>query len=322
MKAIRFKAVGGPEVLSLEEVTLPPPAAGQLRVRHKAVGVNFIDIYHRKGVYKIPLPSGLGLEASGIVEDIGEGVKGFSSGDRVAYCSGLGAYAESTNIAADKLIRLPDSVGDDIAAAVLLKGLTAQYLLKRTYPVKPGTMILYHSAAGGVGQIACQWAKHLGAIVIGTVGNERKVEAAKRAGCDHVVITRLRHIVPHVRELTQGKGVDVVYDSVGEDTFEASLDCLKPRGMLVSFGNASGTVPPVDPMVLSNKGSLFFTRPKLADYIATHEEMQQAADDLFAVLESGAVKVAPPKTYPLADAAKAHADLESRRTMGQLVLIP
>lgn len=322
MKAVRIRSVGGPEVIAFEDVTLAAPAPGHLRVRHTAIGVNFIDIYHRKGVYKLALPAGLGLEAAGIVEEIGQGVTGFSPGERVAYCSGHGAYAEAANIGADKVVKLPDSVGNEMAAAVLLKGLTAQYLVNRTYQVKPGTLILYHAVAGGVGQLACQWAKHLGATVIGTVGSERKVEAAKRVGCDHVVISRLGHVLAHIRELTGGKGVDVVYDSVGKDTFEISLDSLKPRGLFVSFGNASGTVPPVDPMVLSQKGSLFFTRPTLAHYTANHAELQAAADDLFAVLESGAVKVAPPKTYPLADAAKAHADLESRATMGSLVLIP
>jgi NADPH2:quinone reductase len=291
-------------------------------VRHKAIGVNFIDTYHRSGLYPLPLPSGLGSEAAGVVEAVGSGVTGFKPGERVGYCSGgIGAYAEANNVGQDRLVKLPDGISDEVAAAALLKGMTAQYLLRRTYRVSPGETILFHSAAGGVGMIGCQWAKHLGVSVIGTVGSEAKVALAKASGCAHVLLLSADW-KKRVREITGGAGVPVVYDSVGKDTFEASLDCLKPRGMMVSFGNSSGAVPPYPPAILSQKGSLFLTRPTLFHYIATAKEVQDTADDLFAVLLSGAVKVAVNQRYALKDAAKAQDALTGRKTTGATVLVP
>jgi NADPH2:quinone reductase len=323
MKAIRFEATGGASVLALKDIELPPLADNQIRIRHSAIGINFIDIYHRKGLYPVPLPSGLGLEAAGIVVAKGAKVSHLKEGDRVGYCSGpIGAYAEDANVPADRVVAIPSSIPDDIAAAVMLKGMTAQYLLKRTYPVKRGETILFHAAAGGVGQIACQWAKHLGATVIGTVGNVDKIGQAKTNGCDHVIVPKTDDIAKRVRELTGGKGVPVVYDSVGKDTVMASLDSLSVRGLFVTFGNASGPVPPLEPALLSQKGSLYMTRPTLFHYTTTKEELQETANDLFAVLASGAVRVAKPTKYPLAEAAKAQSDLESRKTTGSLVLIP
>ena len=321
-KAIRFQKTGGPEVLEYVDYDLPPPAKGQVRVKAKAVGVNFIDIYHRTGLYPLPLPSGLGSEAAGVVEALGEGVSNFKPGDRVGYCSGgLGAYAEANNVGADRLVKLPDGVSDEIAAAAMLKGMTAQYLLRRTYRVQPGDTILIHSAAGGVGLIACQWAKHLGAHVIGTVGSQAKAELARENGCEHVLLLS-DDWKKQVREITGGVGVPVVYDSVGKDTFEASLDCLRPRGLMVSFGNSSGPVPPFPPAQLAAKGSLFLTRPVLFHYVATPKELQETADDLFQVMQSGAVKVTVNQRYALKDAAQAQTDLAGRKTTGATVLIP
>jgi NADPH:quinone reductase len=323
MKAIRFHQTGGPEVLVVEDLELPSPAAGQVRVRHTAIGVNFIDTYHRSGLYPLPLPSGLGMEAAGIVDALGPGVSRFEIGERVAYCVGtLGAYAEANNVAADRLVRLPANIGDEEAAAALLKGLTAQYLLKRTYAVKPGETILFHAAAGGVGLIACQWAKHLGITVIGSVGSDEKIALAEANGCAHVVNTRGDDWVARVRDLTAGKHVPVVYDSIGKDTFTGSLDCLAVRGMMVSFGNSSGAVPAFEPGLLSAKGSLYLTRPTLASYARTPEELQETADDLFAVISSGAVKIAIHQRFALADARKAHEALHSRATTGATILIP
>jgi NADPH:quinone reductase len=323
MKAIRIEATGGHSVLALKDIKLPPPADNQIRIRHSAIGINFIDIYHRKGLYPVPLPSGLGLEAAGVVVAKGAKVTHLKEGDRVGYCSGpIGAYAEEANVPADRIVAIPSSIPDDIAAAVMLKGMTSQYLLKRTYPVKRGETILFHAAAGGVGQIACQWAKHLGATVIGTVGNIDKIAQAKTNGCDHVIVSKTNDIAKRVRELTGGKGVPVVYDSVGKDTVMASLDSLSVRGLFVTFGNASGPVPALEPALLSQKGSLYMTRPTLFHYTTTKEELQETANDLFAVLASGAVRVAKPTKYPLAEAARAHSDLESRKTTGSLVLIP
>ncbi|MBV9990124.1 MAG: quinone oxidoreductase [Alphaproteobacteria bacterium] len=313
MKAIRFHETGGPEVLKLEDVALPPPAPGQVRVRHTAIGVNFIDTYHRSGLYKLPLPSGLGTEAAGIDT---------ASGARVAYAGPIGAYAQEANVPADKLVRLPDSISDEIAAAALLKGMTAQYLLMRTYAVNPGETILFHAAAGGVGLIACQWAKHLGATVIGTVGSDDKVELARANGCDHVLNTRKDDWVARVREITGGEGVPVVYDSIGKDTWGGSLDCLAVRGMMVSFGNASGAVPAFEPGTLSAKGSLYLTRPTLFHYTRTPEELQQTADDLFAVIASGAVKIAVHQRFKLEEARAAHEALHSRKTTGATILMP
>jgi NADPH:quinone reductase len=322
MKAIRFEKTGGPEVLDYVDVELPPPAAGQVRVKHTAIGVNFIDTYHRSGLYKLPLPSGLGGEVAGIVDALGSSVTSLKVGDRVATASMLGAYAEASNIAADRLVKLPAGVSDETAAAAMLKGMTVQYLLKRTYPVKRGETILFHAAAGGVGLIAGQWAKHLGARVIGTVGSEDKVGLAKANGYDHVLISRDPNWPKQVRELTGGQGVPVVYDSIGKDTFTGSLDSLAIRGMMVSFGNASGAVPAFEPGILSAKGSLYLTRPTLGHYTRTAQELQETADDLFAAIASGAVKIAVHQRFKLADARKAHEALHSRSTTGATVLTP
>ncbi len=322
MKAIRFEKTGGPEVLQVENIELPKPGEGQARVRHTVIGVNFIDTYHRSGLYKLPLPSGLGTEAAGVVEALGEGVKSLKKGDRVAYAGTLGAYAEANNVAADRLVKLPESVSDDVAAAAMLKGMTAQYLLKRTFPVKSGQTILWHAAAGGVGLVACQWAKHLGVTVIGTVGSQVKVDLAKANGCAHVLNLSQDQWMRRVRELTNGEGVPVVYDSIGKETWGGSLDCLAVRGMMVSFGNASGAVPPFEPGILSAKGSLYVTRPTLANYTRNVKELQETADDLFAVIGSGAVKIQINQRFKLSEAAKAHEALHSRDTTGATVLIP
>ena len=323
MKAIRFSQFGGPDVLTLEDVTLPDPAPGQVRVRHTAIGVNFIDTYQRSGLYPVPLPSGLGVEAAGIVDALGDGVTTLQKGDRVAYGGGpIGAYAEANNVAADRLVKLPDGIPDETAAASLLKGMTAQYLLKRTYPVKPGETILFHSAAGGVGLIAGQWAKHLGATVIGTVGSDEKTALAKANGYSQVLNTRDEDWAKRVREISKGQGVPVVYDSIGKDTWSGSLDCLAMRGMMVSFGNSSGAVPPFAPGILAGKGSLYVTRPTLAHYTRTSAELQETADDLFAVIQAGAVKIAVHQRYPLAQARQAHEALHSRNTTGATVLVP
>ncbi|HVP84563.1 MAG TPA: quinone oxidoreductase [Rhizomicrobium sp.] len=322
MKAIRFEKTGGPDVLEYKDIDLTPPGRGQARVRHTAIGVNFIDTYHRSGLYPVALPSGLGMEAAGTVDALGEGVTGLAVGDRVGYCGGpIGAYAEAANVPADRLIKLPSTVTDETAAAAMLKGMTAQYLLKRTYPVKAGQAILFHSAAGGVGLIAGQWAKHLGAIVIGTVGSDDKVPLAKSRGYDHVINLRSGDWVNKVRDLAGG-GVPVVYDSVGKDTWMGSLDCLKPRGMMVSFGNSSGAVPPFEPGILSMKGSLYLTRPTLAHYIATRGELQETADDLFDVIAKGVVTIEINQRFNLADARLAHEALHSRQTTGATILIP
>ncbi|MBI1237946.1 MAG: NADPH:quinone reductase [Alphaproteobacteria bacterium] len=323
VKAIRIEKTGGPEVMRLAEIDLPAPAKGQIQVRHGACGINFIDTYQRTGLYPVALPSGLGLEAAGTVTAVGEGVTRLKAGDRIGYCTGpVGAYSQAANVPADRVVKLPGGIADDIAASILLKGMTAQYLLRRTYDVKKGETILFHAAAGGVGQIACQWARHLGATVIGTVGSKGKIATAKANGCEHVIVSSEEDTAKRVREITGGKGVPVAYDGVGKDTVLASLDSLAVRGLWVTFGNASGPVPPFEPALLSQKGSLYMTRPTLFHYTMTAEELQETADDLFAVITSGAVKIAPPTHYPLGDAAKAHGDLEGRRTTGSLVLIP
>jgi len=323
VKAIRFSRTGGPDVLTLEDIELPPPGPSQVRVRHTVIGVNFIDTYQRSGLYPVPLPSGLGMEAAGTVEALGGNVATLKIGDRVAYCSGpLGAYGEANNVAADRVVKLPAMIGDETAAASLLKGMTAQYLLKRTYPLKQGETILFHAAAGGVGLIACQWAKHLGATVIGTVGSESKIALARANGCDHVLSTLDREWPRKLRELTGGKGVPVVYDSIGKETWTGSLDCLEVRGMMVSFGNSSGAVPAFEPGILSAKGSLYVTRPTLAHYTRDSQELQTTADDLFNVIGSGAVKIAVHQRFKLAEARAAHEALHSRNTTGATVLIP
>lgn len=322
-KAIRFEKVGGPEVLQFQDVELPPLRAGEARVRHTAIGVNFIDVYHRTGLYKLPLPSGVGMEATGVVESVANDVTRVVPGERVAYASGpIGAYSEAANVNASRLVKVPEGVSDDVAAASLLKGMTAHYLLRRTHVVKPGEHILFHAAAGGVGMIAVQWAKSLGAVVIATVGSHEKVPFAQRLGAAHVIVSKTENIATRVREITGGKGVPVVYDSVGRDTFMASIDSLAPLGLFVSFGNASGPVPPFEPQLLSQKGSLFFTRPTLGHYVSTPEELDTAAGELFALIAKGTVRVRPPQKFALAQAADAHRAIESRQTQGSLVLIP
>lgn len=322
MKAVRIEANGGPEVITLADVETREPSAGEVRMRNHAIGVNFIDVYHRTGLYKNPLPTGLGLEAAGVVEAIGDGVTRFNVGDRIVYASGpIGAYAETHVIKAAQGVRLPDAIPYDIAAASLLKGMTARFLLRKTFRVERGHVVVIHAAAGGVGQIATQWAKHLGATVIAVVGGDAKAELARSLGADHTIIPEREDIAKRVREIS-GVGAHVVYDSVGKDTFMASLDSLRPLGMLVSFGNASGPPPDINPLALAQRGSLFLTRPTMFHYTATVEQLDETSADLFDVIAKGAVKIAPPTHYALADATKAHSDLESRRTTGSLVLIP
>jgi NADPH2:quinone reductase len=321
VKAVRIHQTGGPEVLQYEDVELPPPAADQVRVRHTAIGVNFIDTYHRAGLYTLPMPAVLGSEAAGVVERLGDNVSTLRIGDRVGYCMVRGAYAEEANIPAWTAVKLPPQISDETAAAALLKGLTARYLLKATYKVKAGETILLHAAAGGVGLMAAQWAKHLGATVIGTVGSQEKVALAKDNGCAHVLSTRQDDWVKRVREITNGAGVPVVYDSIGKDTFTGSLDSLSIRGLLVYFGNSSGAVPPFEPLNLI-KGSFFLTRPTLAHYARDAQELAETASDLFAVIASGAVKVAVNQRFKLADARLAHEALHSRATTGATVLLP
>lgn len=321
--AIRFHQPGGPEVLQVEEVEIGAPGRGEARVCHHAVGLNYVDTYHRSGLYPVPLPSGIGTEASGIVEAVGDGVADIAPGDRVAYATGpLGAYADRRLMPADRLIKLPEPISFEQAAAMMLKGLTAQYLLRRTYVVQPGDTILIHAAAGGVGLIVCQWAKALGARVIGTVSTEHKAALAEAHGCDHPIIYTREDFVERVKALTGGEGVPVVYDSVGKDTFDGSLECLRPLGMLVSFGFASGKVPPFDISELSRRGSLFLTRPTLFTYAAKRADLVKMAADLFAVIAEGKIKIEIPQRYPLVEAAQAHRDLEARRTTGSTVLLP
>ena len=323
-KAIRIHQYGGPEALRWEEVEVGDPGPGQLRVRHGAVGLNYIDVYHRTGLYPLPaLPWTLGMEGAGQVEAVGEGVTEFKVGDRVAYASPpVGAYAEVRLIATDRVVALPDAIDDPTAAAMMLQGMTAQYLLRRTYRVQPGDAILLHAAAGGVGLIASQWARQLGAIVIGTVGSDEKAELARAHGCQHAIVYSRENFVERVREITNGQGVAVVYDSVGKETFMGSLDCLRPLGMMVSFGNASGPVPPFEPGILAAKGSLFLTRPVLMTYTAKRPDLLASAAELFEVVASGAVRIEVRQTYLLAEAAQAHRDLEARRTTGSTVLLP
>ena len=322
VKAVRIHKTGGPEVLSYEDVDLPPPAPDEIRVRHTAIGVNFIDTYHRAGLYTLPLPATLGSEAAGVVEATGSNVTNVRIGDRVGYCMVRGSYAEAANIPSWMAVKLPSAISDEVAAAVLLKGLTARYLLKATYKISAGETILIHSAAGGVGVIACQWAKHLGATVIGTVGSDDKLSLARDSGCSHVLNTRKDEWVKRVREITGGTGVPVVYDSIGKDTFVGSLDCLAVRGMLVYFGNSSGAVPPFEPLILSQKGSLFLTRPTLAHYARNAQELKETADDLFQVIASRAVKVVVHQRFKLSEARAAHEALHSRGTTGATVLLP
>lgn len=323
-RAVRISETGGPEVLRLEDVELPEPGAGEVRVRHTAIGLNFIDTYHRTGLYELSsFPHGLGVEAAGYVEALGPDVSGWSVGQRVAYAGGPpGAYAEARNLPARLLVPLPDDVDDETAAASLLKGMTVEYLVRRTVRVAAGDTVLLHAAAGGVGSIACQWLRHLGARVIGTVSSDAKAELAKQYGCDEVVVTKREDFVQRVRELTSGKGVRVVYDSVGKDTFLRGLDCLERRGTLVGFGNASGKPEPLDVSLLAARGSLFVTRPVLFDYTATREELLASASELFDVIRSGAVRVPVGQRFALADVAEAHRALEARKTTGSTLLLP
>ena len=321
-QAVRVHQIGGPEVLSYEEIDVAEPGPKQVLIRQTAIGLNFIDTYHRSGLYPVELPATLGSEAAGVVEALGDEDEGLAVGDRVAYVRGPGAYCGRRVMDASVVLRLPDAISEEQAAAMMLKGMTVEYLLRRTYPVQAGETILWHAAAGGVGLIACQWASHLGATVIGTVGSEEKAELARAHGCHHAILYREESVPDRVRELTGGAGVPVVYDSVGKDTFQDSLDCLQPRGMMVSFGNASGAVPPVAPGVLAQKGSLYLTRPSLFHYTATRDELEACAGALFEVVASDAVKVEVSHRYPLAEAEQAHRDLESRATTGSVVLVP
>jgi NADPH2:quinone reductase len=321
-KAIRIHQPGGPDQLRWEEVEVARPGPGEALIRHTAVGLNFIDVYHRTGLYPLPLPSGLGLEGAGVIEEIGPNVTDVRVGQRVAYAGGpIGAYSEHRVLPAARLVPLPDGITDQQAAAMMLQGLTAQYLLRSTYRVQPGDTILFHAAAGGVGLIATQWARHLGTTVIGTAGGPAKVALAKAHGAAHVIDYTTEDFVARVKEITGGQGLPVVYDSVGKDTFLRSLDCLRPRGLMVSFGQSSGSVPPFDPGILSAKGSLYLTRPTLMHYTATRPELLAAAAELFNVVATGAVKIEVHQTYRLADAAQAHRDLEARKTTGSTVLL-
>jgi NADPH2:quinone reductase len=322
-RAIRLYRTGGPEILQWEEVEVGQPGQGQARVRHTAVGVNFIDTYHRSGLYPLPLPTGLGSEGAGVVEALRPRVTHVKPGDRVAYAGGPpGSYAEARLVPADRLVKLPEGVTDRQAAAMMLKGMTVQYLVRRTYRVQPGDTVLFHAAAGGVGLIACQWLKALGATVIGTVGSDEKAQLARAHGCDHAIVYTREDFPKRVRELTGGQGVPVVYDSVGKSTFQGSLDCLRPLGLMVSFGNASGAVPPFEPSLLTQKGSLYLTRPTLATYTASRADLEATAKDLFDVVLSGKVKVEINHTYALRDAQQVHRDLEGRKTTGSVVMLP
>ena len=324
-KAIRIHETGGPEVLRWEDVDLAAPKQGEVRIRHTAVGLNFIDVYFRTGLYPTPpLPFVPGLEAAGVVEAVGPGVTDLKVGDHVAYGQpgAMGAYSQERIIAVDKIVRIPAGIGEQTAAAMMLKGMTAQYLLRRCYQVKSGDTIVVHAAAGGVGLIACQWAKKLGATVIGTVGSEEKAKLAADHGCDHPIVYTKEDFVARVRELTNGEGVPVVYDSVGKDTLMKSLDCLRPRGFMVLFGQSSGAVDPFNLGLLAQKGSLYITRPTLATYTAKRADLVATAEDLFEVVKSGAVKIEVKQTFPLENAADAHRALEGRKTTGSTVLIP
>jgi NADPH2:quinone reductase len=322
-KAIKLFKTGGPEVMEYVDVEVGQPGPGEAQVRHVACGLNFLDVYFRTGLYPQSLPSGLGQEGAGVVEAVGEGVSHVKPGDRVAYAGGPnGAYADLRNMPAAKLVKLPDGISFDTAAAMMLQGLTVQYLLRRTFPLRGGETILFHAAAGGVGLIACQWAKALGVTMIGTVGSDEKAKLARAHGCAHVINYNKENFVERVKEITGGKGVPVVYDSIGKDTFTGSLDCLSPMGMMVSFGNASGAVPPFTLGELQSRGSLFITRPTLVTYTAKREDLDAMAADLFAVVGSGKVKIEINQRYALKDVGQAHRDLESRKTTGSSILIP
>ena len=319
----RMYEAGPPEVMQWEQVELPAPLPTGARVRHTAIGLNYIDTYHRSGLYKLPLPTGLGVEGAGVVEEIGSEVTNLAVGDRVAYSGGLGAYAEAINMPAERLVKLPDNISDEVAAASLLKGLTTCYLLTRTYPATAETTMLVHAAAGGVGLLLCQWARHIsGRSMIGTVGSAEKAELAKANGADHTILYREEDVVARVKELTNGVGVHVAYDSVGKSTFEWSLNSLAPLGMFVSYGNASGNAPPVNPHDLQNKGSLFFTRPTLATYAADPQDLADMASEFFGLVGDGVIKVHVNQRYPLSELVQAHRDLEARVTTGSTVIVP
>lgn len=320
---IKIKAQGGPEVMELVQETVTAPTAGQVQVRHTAIGLNYIDTYHRSGLYPVQLPSGLGLEAAGVVEAVGEGVEHLQVGDRVAYGTGpIGAYASLRNMPANRVCKLPTGISDETAAAMMLKGMTVRYLLRETYMVQAGETILFHAAAGGVGLMACQWAKALGVTVIGTVGSEEKAAIAREHGCDYTINYNTEDVAKRVRELTNGKGVPVVYDGVGQSTLMGSLDSLQPRGLFVSYGNASGPISQFDLGLLSAKGSLYMTRPTLMTYTAADDAMQENASDLFAMVEAGKLSVPIHQRYALKDVQQAHRDLEGRKTTGTTLLIP
>ncbi|MCG7994083.1 MAG: quinone oxidoreductase [Candidatus Thiodiazotropha taylori] len=323
-KAILISEHGGSDKLRYEDIPLEKPAEGEVRVAHQAIGLNFIDVYHRTGLYPPPsLPFIPGMEGAGVIEEVGSEVDGFSVGDRVAYGAGpLGAYAEARNIPAQRLVKIPDQISARQAAAMMLKGMTAEYLICRTYQVKAGETILVHAASGGVGQILCQWASAIGATVIGTVGNQEKAALAEKLGCRYTINYRNENIEKRVMEITEGRGVPVVYDSVGQDTFEASLNCLAARGLLVSFGQSSGKVPPFDITRLSQQGSLYITRPTLMDYVKSSDQLQRSAQSLFDIYKSGKVKINIGQSYPLSEAQQAHDELENRLTTGSTVLIP
>ncbi|MEK6352648.1 MAG: quinone oxidoreductase [Burkholderia cenocepacia] len=322
-KAIRYDQPGGPDVMKWVDVDVGAPKAGEVRIRQHAVGLNYIDVYFRTGLYPQPLPGGLGMEAAGEVTAVGDGVTAFKIGDRVAYVGQPpGAYAQERVMPAERVVKLPDGISYDDAASVMLQGLTAHYLLRRTYPVKAGDTILIHAAAGGVGLLVCQWAKALGATVIGTVGSDEKAELAKAHGCDHPIVYTRENFTQRVKAITNGAGVPVVYDSIGKDTYIGSLDCLAPLGYFVSFGNASGPLPPIDSKEFSSRGSLFFTRPTLFSYIAKRADLDAAATELFDVILSGKVKTSINQRYPLAEVGRAHADLEARKTTGSTILVP
>lgn len=322
-KAMRIHKPGGPEVLSWDDITVAPPGEGEAQIRHTAVGLNYIDTYHRTGLYALPMPAVIGSEGAGVVEAVGPGVADIKRGDRVAYGNApVGSYSEVRNIPAGRLVKIPDGISDQQAASMMLKGMTTQYLIRQTYKVQKGDTILLHAAAGGVGLILCQWAKHLGATVIGTVGSKDKAALAKAHGCDHAILYREEDFVARVKAITGGAGVPVVYDAVGKDTFLKSLDCIRPRGLMVNFGNASGPAEPLNVLLLAQKGSLYVTRPTLATYVAKRDDLVACANDLFNVVKSGAVKLEINQTYPLKEAAQAHRDLEGRKTTGSTVLLP
>lgn len=323
VKAIRIHAYGGPDVMQWETIDLAAPAAGEIRVKNHAVGLNYIDVYHRTGTYPVgQLPAVIGMEGAGEVTAVGANVSEFMVGDRVAYANPIGAYAEERNMPFARAVKLPNAISYKTAAAMMLQGMTVRYLFRDTFKVGPGTTMLFHAAAGGVGLIACQWAKALGATMIGTVGSDDKGELARSRGCTHVINYRRENFVERVKEITNGKGVDVCYDSIGKDTFPASLDCIRPRGLWVSFGNASGKVEGFDVGLLGTKGGLFATRPSLFTYTATREELLANAADLFAMVTSGKITIDVNHTYPLAETAQAHRDLEARKTTGSTVLLP